>query len=116
MEQIITDAITTGLLKNGHSVVDNGQIKIEGKLNRFWFEIDTNFWTVEFTGDVQCQLKFIDTETNKEIYSSSYSGQHSLKKAGGAKKTWQIVMSKAVDALIEDIVFDEDLAEALENL
>ena len=110
---IVSNAISTGLLNNGHSVLDDGQIKIEGTVERFWFEIDTNFFTVEFTGEVKAQLEFIDSKTGKTIYQASYSGNHSKKKAGGAKKTWQSIMGKAVDNLIEDIVFDEDLAEVL---
>ena len=116
VENIVSNAISTGLLKNGHTVINDGRIKITGSITNFWLEMDMNFFTVEFIGDVKCELKFIDTRTNKEIYSSEYSGHYAEKKAGGAKKTWQIIMSKAVNNLIEDIVFDEDLKEALEEI
>lgn len=114
--EIVANAISTGFLKNGHTVIDDGRIKIEGSVTHFWFEMDMNFFTVEFIGDVQCNLSFVDTQTGQEIYNSDYSGHFADKKAGGAKKTWQIVMNKAVNNLIEDLVFDEDLKEALDGL
>ena len=75
-----------------------------------------NFWTIEFIGDVQCDLRFIDTESGNQFYSSSYSGTYSEKVGAGLNKTWQRILNKAVDKLIEDIVFDEELAEAIEEL
>ena len=113
---IVSKAITAGLSDNGHKQSENGRIAISGTLNRFWFETDMNFWTVEFIGDVQCSLNFVDTLTNTTIYSSDYAGNYSEKKAGGLNKTWQRIMGKAVDKLVEDIIFDEDLLEAIESL
>lgn len=115
-EVILGNAIQAGLSQNGHSLGDDGRVAISGTFNTFWFEADMNFWTVEFIGNVQCDLVFLDTRTNAVIYESSYSGNYSEKKGGGLNKTWEKVMNKAVDRLVEDIVFDEDLVEALEKL
>jgi len=93
--------------------VENGRVKIVGTVDRFWFETDMNFWTVEFIGDIQTTLEFVDAVTNSTIYQSTYSGNYREKTAGGLEKTWTEVMSKAMDNLIEDIVFDEELTEAL---
>ncbi|WP_027329953.1 YajG family lipoprotein [Marinimicrobium agarilyticum] len=113
---IISDAIETGLSQNGHHIVEDGRVKIEGSVDRFWFETDQNFWTIEFIGDVQCSLAFIDTRTGEVFYQSTYSGSHSEKKGGGLSGTWEAIMSQAVNKLIEDITFDEDLMMALEAL
>ena len=113
---IVAKAITAGLTDNGHEQSKNARIAISGTLNRFWFETDMNFWTIEFIGDVQCSLNFIDTQTNTTFYSSDYAGNYSEKKAGGLNKTWQRIMGKAVDKVVEDIIFDEDLIEAIESL
>ena len=115
VDVIIETAITDALKDNGHSVAENGQVMISGTVDRFWFETDVNFWTVEFIGDVQCTLEFVDEETETPIYKSTYSGSYKEKTAGGLNKTWTEVMIKAVDKLIEDLVFDEDLTEALED-
>ena len=86
---------------------------VTGTVDRFWFDTDMNFWTVEFIGDVQCTLNFIDLVSGTSIYSASYSGTYKEKTAGGLEKTWTGVMSKAIEKLIEDIVFDEELTVAL---
>jgi hypothetical protein len=113
---IVENAVAEAVKDNGHQVSQEGaQVKVSGVVDRFWFEMDTNFWTVEFIGDVRATLDFTDAETGESIYKSTFSGTYSEKKPGGLEKTWSEVMSKAVDKLIEDIVFDENLAEALEE-
>jgi uncharacterized lipoprotein YajG len=115
VEVIIENAIIDAIKDNGHTLAENGELAITGTVDRFWFETDMNFWTVEFIGDVQCTLEFIDSATNTSIYKSAYSGTYKEKTGGGLERTWTEVMSKAVDKLIEDIVFDEELTAALEN-
>lgn len=113
VDVIIENAIIDAIKDNGHTVVEDGQIRISGTVDRFWFETDVNFWSIEFIGDVQCTLDFTDPVTNTTIYSSSYSGTYKEKTAAGYVKTWTEVMNKAIEKLIEDIVFDEDLTDAL---
>lgn len=113
VDVIVENAIKDAINDNGHSVVEDGQIRITGTVDRFWFETDVNFWSIEFIGDVQCTLDFIDSRTSTSIYSSNYSGTYKEKTGAGYVKTWTEVMSKAIDKLIEDIVFDEDLTDAL---
>ncbi len=115
VDVIIENAIIDAIKDNGHFVADDGEVRITGTVDRFWFDTDINFWTVEFLGDVQCTLDFVDAATNTSIYSASYSGSYKEKTAGGLEKTWTEVMSKAIDKLIEDIVFDEGLKDALAN-
>ena len=113
VDVIVENAIIDAINDNGHSVAEDGQIRITGTVDRFWFETDVNFWSIEFIGDIQCTLDFIDSTTSTSIYSSNYSGTYKEKTAAGYVKTWTEVMSKAIDKLIEDIVFDEDLTDAL---
>lgn len=115
VDVIMENAIIDAIKDNGHSVAEDGEVTISGTVDRFWFETDMNFWTIEFIGDVQCTLNFTDPVTDKIIYSSSYSGTYKEKKGGGYVKTWTEVMNKAIGKLIEDIVFDEDLTDALTN-
>jgi uncharacterized lipoprotein YajG len=113
VDVIVENAIMDAISDNGHSVAENNQVRIEGTVDRFWFETDVNFWSLEFIGDIQCTLELFDSETNEPIYSSSYSGTYKEKTAAGYVKTWTEVMGKAIDKLIEDIVFDEELTDAL---
>lgn len=110
---IVENALADAITDNGHAISETGSILIRGSVDRFWFEVDANFWTVEFIADVQCTLNFVDAVTNTTIYTSSYAGSHKKETGGGLEKTWTEVLGQAVDNLIEDIVFDEDLSEAL---
>jgi len=66
-------------------------------------------------GDVACTLDFIDAVTKQSIYKSKYAGSYNVDKVGGLDKTWSEVMGKALDKLIEDVVLDEDLADAVKE-
>jgi len=113
VDVIVENAISDAITDNGHKIAEGGRVRITGTVDRFWFDTDINFWSVEFIGDVQCTLDFIDSASNASIYSSSYSGNYKEKTGAGYVKTWTEVMGKAIDKLIEDIVYDEDLKEAL---
>ena len=113
VDVIIEEAITDAIRDNGHSVADDGRVRITGSVDRFWFDTDINFWSVEFIGDVQCTLEFVDSKTSTTFYSASYSGTYKEKTAAGYVKTWTEVLGKAIEQLIEDIVFDEGLKDAL---
>jgi uncharacterized lipoprotein YajG len=115
VDVILENAIIDAIKDNSHSVTDNGSVAVSGTVDRFWFETDVNVWSIEFIGDIQATLKFVDTSTGSTIYESSYSGNYKEKTAAGYVKTWTEVMGKALDNFIEDIVFDEDLSEALSD-
>ena len=113
VDQIVESTIDKALTDSGHPVGDDGIIQIVGTVDRFWFDMDVNFWTVKFIGEVACTLDFIDSQTKQSIYKSKYAGSYNEDKVGGLDKTWSEVMGKALDKLIEDVVLDEDLAEAV---
>ena len=113
VDQIVESTIDKALVDSRHSVGDDGVIQIVGTVDRFWFDMDVNFWTITFIGEVACTLDFIDPQTKQSVYTSKYAGSYSEDKAGGLEKTWTEVMSKALDKLIEDIVLDEELAGAV---
>lgn len=115
VEEILESAVSKALVDTHHKIADSGAIQVVGTVDRFWFDVDVNFWTVRFIGDVQCTLDFVDRQTKQSIYKSKYSGNYTEQKAGGLEKTWATVMSKAVDKLIESVVLDEELAAALQN-
>jgi uncharacterized lipoprotein YajG len=113
VDQIVESTIDKAIVDSRHSVGDAGVIQITGTVDRFWFDMDVNFWTVTFIGEVACTLDFIDPRTKQSIYTSKYAGSYNDSKAAGLEKTWSEVMGKALDKLIEDVVLDEDLADAL---
>jgi uncharacterized lipoprotein YajG len=115
VDEIVERSVSKALADAHHTVGDGGSVQVIGMVDRFWFETDANFWTVTFIGEVRCTLDFVDTQTQRSLYKSTYSGSHSESKAAGLDKTWAAVMSKALDKLIEDIVLDEELADALRD-
>jgi uncharacterized lipoprotein YajG len=113
VDQIVEKTIDKAIVDSGHAVADDGVLQIVGTVDRFWFDMDANFWTITFIGEVACTLDFLDAGTKQSVYKSKYAGSYSVDKAGGLDKTWTEVMAKALDKLIEDITLDEDMAEAL---
>jgi hypothetical protein len=110
---LVAEAIRAGLQQNGHAVALPADITISGTVTRFWFEVKPNFWTIEFTGNVECDLQFVRSGANKEVYKSRYSGTYTRKTGGGLEATWTEVMDASLEKLVEDIVFDANLIEAL---
>jgi uncharacterized lipoprotein YajG len=113
VDQIVEKTVDKAIVDSGHAVADDGIIQIVGTVDRFWFDMDANFWTITFIGEVACTLDFIDAQTKQSIYKSKYAGSYNVDKAGGLDKTWTEVMAKALDKLIEDVTLDEDMADAL---
>jgi uncharacterized lipoprotein YajG len=113
VDQIVEKTVDKAIVDSGHVVADDGIIQIVGTVDRFWFDMDANFWTITFIGEVACTLDFIDAQTKQSIYKSKYAGSYNVDKAGGLDKTWTEVMAKALDKLIEDVTLDEDMADAL---
>jgi uncharacterized lipoprotein YajG len=110
---LVAEAIRAGLQQNGHTLALPADITVSGSVTRFWFEVKPNFWTIEFTGNVECDLQFVRAGTNREVYKSRYSGTYTRKTGGGLEATWTEVMDASLEKLVEDIVFDANLIEAL---
>jgi uncharacterized lipoprotein YajG len=115
VDQIVEGAVAKALTDTNHRVGAQGEVLVIGSVDRLWFDVDVNFWTVKFLGDVQATLDFVDAATNKSIYKSKYTGSHTESKGGGLEKTWTLVMNKALDKLVESIVLDDELAAALKG-
>jgi uncharacterized lipoprotein YajG len=113
VDQIVESTIDKAIVDSGHSVTGDGAIQVVGTVDRFWFDMDVNFWTVTFIGEVACTLDFVDAQTQQSIYKNNYAGSYNVDKAAGLEKTWTDVMAKALDKLIEDVTLDEDMADAL---
>ena len=112
---IVADAISAAAVANGHTIGDGG-IAIDGVVNRFWIETDINFSNIEIACSIEADITFTDVASNKAIYSAPYAGSYSDKKQMGTEKNFKEIIDGALGALIDEIVFDEDLAEALDSI
>lgn len=109
---IVMAAIEHAVESNGHLLGDSG-IEISGAVNHFWVESDMNFWSVEVIGDVEATLSFTDTDSGASLYSRAYKGTYSDKVQVVTDGAYNKAISGAINSLIDEIVFDEDLADAL---
>lgn len=111
---LVANAIADGLTNNGHQLGE-GDVTVSGTITRFWIDLDMNFTNVEVFSDISVALAFTDSATDSELYSRTYSGHGSLKKGIVTKKVKGEVLALALSNLVEEIVLDEDLVEALED-
>jgi uncharacterized lipoprotein YajG len=115
VSNIVVDAVTAGLTQNGQTVGVPSDVTVNGSVTRFWFEFKPGMFTVDFTGNVECDLEFVSSKTGVSLYKSHYSGTYTERSAGGLDGTWTEVMDKSVAKLVEDVVFDPELVQALKN-
>jgi len=109
---IVMDAIVHAIEANGHTVGDSG-VGVSGEISHFWVDLDQNFWSVEVIGSVDATLRFTDTVSGDLLYERGYKGSYSDKVQVVTNSTYDAAISGAVGNLIDEIVFDEDLAEVL---
>jgi hypothetical protein len=112
---LVAEGIRAGLQQNGQKNGVPSDISIGGSVTRFWFEFKPNFWTIEFTGNVECDLEFVSAQTNSVVYKSRYSGTYTKKTGGGMEATWTEVMDASLEKVVEDIMFDANLIEELKR-
>jgi uncharacterized lipoprotein YajG len=112
---IVADAISAAVVANGHTVGDGG-IAIDGVVNRFWIETDINFSNIEIACNIEADMTFTDVASNKAIYSAPYTGSYSDKKQLATEGNFKEIIDGALGALIDEIIYDEDLAEALDSI
>ena len=112
--QIIANAITSALTANGHQLAAD-DVAIEGSVSQFWVDSDMNFWSIEIMCSIAVDLMFVDTATGQTLHEATYNGSFNDKFQTGMESNLQAVMSGAVEALIDDLVFDDELAEALDS-
>lgn len=114
---VVLDAMRLGFLNNGHALGTPADVIITGSVTRFWYERKDNLFTIELTGNIECDMEFTSTKTSQSIYKSRYSGTYTKTMSGAfgvTDKTMAEIMDISVEKLVEDIVYDSNLIEALE--
>ena len=109
---VIMNAIVHAMESNGHVRGDDG-IRIDGSISNFWVETDANFWSVEVIGNIEAKFTFTDSATGTSIYERTYSGTYSDKRQIVTEGAYNDAISGAVQSLMDEVIFDEALAEAL---
>jgi len=113
--EVVRDAVVAALSKNGHTIVtgDQKSISLSGSIERFWFESQVNFWTIEFMGTIDVELVIQDGRTGQQLFSKRYTGHHNAKMPGGYHKEMADVMNRTLENLVNQISGDPKLIETL---
>lgn len=109
---IIQQALDHAIVSNGHSLGSDG-ILISGKVNQFWIDVDVNFSHIEMICNIETDLLFKDSTLGAVFYTNTYRGSFREKKQIATESNYREVVQGAVQALIDEIAFDEDLADAI---
>ena len=114
--EIIREAVTAEFSKNGHlTAAKTPDIMLGGEISTFWFDIQINFWSVEFMGTVAVDLNVINAQTGASLLARKYQGHFNEKSLGGLDSTWERVMNTALALMIEEMSTDLKLMEILRN-
>ena len=115
-DEPVTDVVISAMVHafetNGHELGDDG-VRITGAINNFWVKTDTNFWSVEVIGNIEARFAFADAATGARLYERTYSGSYSDRRQIVTDGAYNEAISRTVQSLIDEVVFDEELAEAL---
>lgn len=109
---IIQQAFDHAIVSNGHTIGPDG-ILVSGKVNQFWMDVDINFSHIEIICNIETDLLFKDATLDAVFYTNTYRGSYREKKQMGTESNYESVIEGALQALIDEITFDEGLAEAL---
>ncbi len=92
---IVRDALINTIRANDHTLSESEpQLLVRGEVTEFWYDLDVNFWTVEFMGSVSTHLKFINPQVDEVIYERAYDGNYNEKSAGGYHGTMERVIRR----------------------
>jgi curli biogenesis system outer membrane secretion channel CsgG len=110
---IVRDALVAEFAKNGHRLDGSPQFKVAGEVTTFWFNTNIGAFTVEFVGTVGVALNVVDTRTGATVLSRPYQGNYNERSMGGLDETWERVLNTALERMVQQVVTDPRLVEAL---
>ena len=115
--EIVREAVTAEFSKNGHVTADKAsEFVLAGDITTFWFDLQINFWSVEFMGTVAIDFTVTDGRNGASLLARKYQGHFNEKSLGGLDATWERVMNTALALMIEDMSTDVKLLEVLRKL
>jgi hypothetical protein len=115
--QIVREAITAEFSKNGHETAGKAaEFVLAGNVTTFWFDLQINFWSVEFMGTVAMDFNVTDGRSGAPLLSRKYQGHFNEKSLGGLDATWERVMNTALALMIEEMSTDTQLLETLRKV
>jgi hypothetical protein len=115
--EIVREAVTAEFSKNGHVTAGTtSEFVLAGDITTFWFDLQINFWSVEFMGTVAVDLNMTDARSGASLLARKYQGHFNEKSLGGLDSTWERVMNTALALMIEEMSTDVKLLEVLRKV
>lgn len=112
---IVRQAVSAEFSKNGHRISgDAPEFVLAGEITTFWFDMQVNFWSVEFMGTVAVDFSVADGKSGAALATRKYQGHFNEKSLGGLDSTWERVMNTALALMIEEMSTDTKLLEMLQ--
>lgn len=112
--EIVCQAVSAEFSKNGHFTnAKTPDLILAGQVTTFWFDMQLNFWSVEFMGTVAADLTVTNGQTGAPLLTRTYQGHFNEKSMGGLDATWERVMNTALASMIEEMSTDTKLLEVL---
>lgn len=114
--EIVRDALAVEFTKNGHIIGGaTSDVVLSGEIKTFWFDVQLNFWTVDFMGTVEVALSVADGKNGALLLKRTYQGHYTEKRLGGLEGTWERVMNVALERMVRELSTDPKLLRVLKG-
>ena len=107
-------AVRRSLEDNGHTI-GASRIRVDGELEEFWVSKDTGWLEVRYICLIDVRLNFVDTESGKDLYSNRYVASYLRSPKNKQDSPYADAVNGALDALVDEVVFDTELVAALKQ-
>ncbi len=115
VSEVIIDALSSELIKNGHSVVeDNEDLSIKGKIQTFWLKTDVTPGEWDVIGEIQVVLEVVNSGNGESTLLGPYSARNNeVRSMNPEIIILDRVLSGTLSKLVKKISLDTKFASAL---
>jgi hypothetical protein len=115
VSEVIIDALSSELIKNGHSVVeDNEDLSIKGKIQTFWLKTAVTPGEWDVIGEIQVVLEVVNSGNGESTLLGPYSARNNEVRSMNPEITiLDRVLSGTLSKLVKKISLDTNFASAL---
>lgn len=115
--EIIREAVSTELLRNGHSVVDdNEDFAMEVDIKTFWLRTDPSRDMVDVIVEIEILIKIVNADSGKSTFLGPYSSKYvEGRKKPDSSSVMKRVFNRSLNQLMQKMGSDVELASALES-
>ncbi len=110
---VVMDALVRAVETNGHRMATEG-LEISGSVTRLLIDVAPQTWVSRGVADIEMILVLRDTATSQEVFRETYHASYIEREAPmTAADVYEPALTGALSALVDEIVFDDRLADTL---